>query len=63
MSPRSLGDPDLGVIARADDDASSARPIAVAQVGRQEDPPLAVEFDLRRAGEHEPLEAARRLDR
>ena len=30
----------------------------VSQVGRQQDPPLPVEFDLRRVGEHESLEAA-----
>ena len=53
-------DPDLGVIARADDDGLVAEADVLAQVGRQEDPPLPVELDLGRAGEHEPLEAARR---
>ena len=51
--------PDLGVIARADDDGVAAEADRVAQVGRQEDPSLPVELHFGRAGEHEALEAAR----
>ena len=54
-------DPDLGVVARADDHRLIAQIDVLAQVGRQQDPALTVEVDLRGAREDQPLEAARVL--
>src|SRR6185369_16316878 len=48
--------PDLGVVARPDDDGLGVETGHVAQVGRDEDPALAVEGRLDGAGEDEPLE-------
>src|SRR6185369_13562553 len=52
-------DPDLRVIARADDDGFVAEVDVLTQVGRQQDPALFVEIDLRRPGEDQALEAPR----
>src|SRR4029079_16401330 len=48
--------PDLGVVARPDDDGLGVETGHVAQVVRDEDPALAVEGRLDGAGEDEPLE-------
>ena len=47
--------PDLGVVARADDDGLGVEAGHLAQVGRDEDAALAVERRLDGAGEDEPL--------
>src|SRR5258706_447952 len=52
------GRPDLRVIARADDDGLPFQAGHLSQVGRDEDPTLAVETDLDGAGEDEPREEA-----
>ena len=48
--------PDFGVIARPDDDGVAIEAGRFAQVGRHEDPPLAVDLGLNRAREEEALE-------
>src|SRR5258708_22251823 len=54
------GRPDLRVIARADNDGLPFQAGHLSQVGRDEDPTLAVETDLDGAGEDEPREEAGR---
>src|SRR6478609_961910 len=51
-------DPDLCVVAGADDDGVAGELDVVAQEGRQQDPALLVDVDLGRAGEDEALEPA-----
>src|SRR6187549_1180330 len=52
--------PDLGVVARTDDNGLGVEAGHLAQVGRDEDAALAVERRVDGAGEDEPLEEARR---
>ena len=52
-------DPDLRVVARADDHGLVAEVDLLTQVGRQQDPALPVELDLGSAREDQPLELAR----
>src|SRR5262245_34033309 len=49
--------PDLGVVARADDHGLRIEACHLAQVGRDEDPALAVECRLDGAGKDESLKA------
>src|SRR5215212_10455267 len=49
--------PDLGVVAGTDDDGVGAEVDVLPEIRGQEDPPLAVELDLGRAGEDQAREA------
>src|ERR1700741_440991 len=51
----SIGSPDLGVIAGADDHGLGPEAGHLAEVARDQDAALAVEAGLARAGEDEPL--------
>ena len=51
-----LGRPDLGVVARADDDGLPFEAGELAKALRDEDPTLPVEVDVEGAGEEVPLE-------
>ena len=54
-----VGCPDLGVVARSDDHGFAAEADRFAQVGRQQDPALAIHLGLDRVPRDEALEEAR----